>query len=170
VSAPRSFVASAHSSRRDAETALRAVEALADEGILELVDAAVVVRTDSGRVELHQRRDVSPGEGAVGGGVIGVVAGLVFGLPFALPAAGIALGAGAGALDRGIDNARMRRLGTDLEPGHAALCALVGKADWPAARERMAPHAGELLVAELSPEAAAALQTARAEGPASGAG
>jgi uncharacterized membrane protein len=165
--APRSFVASAHANRQDAEAALRAVEDLAREGVLELADAAVVVKTDSGRIELHQRRELSPGEGAVGGGVIGVVAGVVLGLPFVLPAAGVALGAGAGAFDRGIDNARMRQLGADLEPGHAALCALVGKADWPAVRERMAPYAGELLVAELSPEAAAALQAARAEGPAS---
>ena len=167
MKAPRSFVASAHVNRQDAEGALRAVEALAGEGVLELVDAAVVVKSESGRIELHQRRELSPGEGAVGGGVIGVVAGLVLGLPFALPAAGIALGAGAGAFDRGIDNARMRRLGADLEPRHAALCALVGKADWPAVRERMAPYAGELLVAELSPEAAAALQAAQAAEPAS---
>lgn len=167
MKAPRSFVASAHANRQDAETALRGVEALAGEGVLELVDAAVVVKAETGRIELHQRRELSPGEGAVGGGVIGVVAGLVLGLPFVLPAAGVALGAGAGVFDRGIDNARMRRLGADLEPGHAALCALVGKADWPVVRERMAPHAGELLVAELSPEAAAALQAARAEGPAS---
>jgi uncharacterized membrane protein len=170
VKAPRSFVASAHPTRQDAEAALLAVEGLAGEKVLELVDAAVVVKAESGRVELHQRRDISPGEGAVGGGVIGVVAGLVLGVPLALPAAGVAVGAGLGVFDRGIDNARMRRLGTDLEPGHAALCALVGKADWPALRERMAPYAGELLVAELSPEAAAALQTAQREGPASGAG
>jgi uncharacterized membrane protein len=161
MSAPRSFVASAHRSRADAEAALRALEGLADEQALELADAAIVVKTDAQRVELHQRRELSAGEGAVGGGVAGVLAGLLLGFPIALPVAGAALGAGLGMFDTGIDDKRMRRLGAGLEPGHAALCALVGKADWALVRERMAPLAGELLVAELTPEAEAALRAAR---------
>jgi uncharacterized membrane protein len=161
VSKPRSFVASAHPGREEAEIALRALEGLAAEGSLRLADAAVVVKTDAGRVELHQRRDISPGEGAVGGGVAGVLAGLLLGFPLAIPVAGAALGAGLGAFDRGIDNARMRRLGDELEPGQAALCALVGEADWLVVRERMSPLVGELLVAELTPEAEAALRAAQ---------
>lgn len=164
MSKPRSFVASAHPGRDEAETALRALEDLAAEGSLRLADAAVVVKTDAGHVELHQRRDISPGEGAVGGGVAGVLAGLVLGFPLALPAAGAALGAGLGAFDRGIDDGRMRRLGAELEPGQAALCALVDDAEWAVVRQRMSPLVGELLVAELTPEAEAALQAAREQG------
>jgi uncharacterized membrane protein len=161
---PRSFVASAVPNLEAAEMALEALEQLAAEGTLELADAAVVVKTDAGRVELHQRHDVSPGEGAVSGGVAGVLAGLVLGFPLALPAAGMAIGAGLGAFDRGIDDSRMRRLGAELETGHAALCALVGRADWPLVRKRMKPFVGELLVAELTPEAEAALREAQ-QGP-----
>lgn len=76
-------------------------------------------------------------------------------------AAGVTLGAGLGAFDSGIDDKRMRRLGAGLEPGQAALCALVGEADWPVVRARMSPLAGELLVAELTPEAEAELRAAR---------
>jgi uncharacterized membrane protein len=90
----------------------------------------------------------------------------VLGLPLALPAAGIAIGAGLGAFDRGIDDSRLRGLGAELETGHAALCALVGRADWPLVRERMKPFVGELLVAELTPEAEAALREAQQEPPA----
>jgi uncharacterized membrane protein len=161
---PRSFVASALPNLEAAEVALEALEQLAAEGPLDLADAAVVVKTDAGRVELHQRHELSPGEGAVSGGVAGVIAGLALGLPLALPAAGIAIGAGLGAFDRGIDDSRMRRLGAELETGHAALCALVGRADWPLVRERMKPFVGELLVAELTPEAEAALRDAQ-QGP-----
>lgn len=157
---PRSFVAAAYGSRSEAEAALAVAEGLAAEGALHLVDAAVVVKTDAGRVELHQH-ELSVGEGAVGGGVAGVLAGLLLGFPVAAPIAGIAVGAGLGAFDRGIEDSRMRRLGAGLEPGHAALCALVGKADWALVRERLAPLAGELLVAELTPEAEAALRAAQ---------
>jgi uncharacterized membrane protein len=163
---PRSFVASALPNLEAAEVALDALEKLAAEGALELADAAIVVKTDAGRVELHQRHEVSPGEGAVSGGVAGVIAGLVLGFPLALPAAGIAIGAGLGAFDRGIADSRMRRLGTELEEGHAALCALVGQTDWSLLRERMKPFVGELLVAELTPEAEAALREAQKGPPA----
>jgi uncharacterized membrane protein len=159
----RSFVASALPNLEAAQAALEALEKLAAEGALDLADVAVVVKTDAGRVELHQRHELSPGDGAVSGGVVGALAGLVFGFPLALPAAGIAIGAGLGAFDRGIDDSRMRRLGTELETGQAALCALVGRADWSLVRERMKPLVGELLVAELTPAAEAALREARKE-------
>ena len=158
---PRSLVVSAHASQADAEAALEALEGLASAKTLDLADAAIVVRTDGGRVELHQRRDLSIGEGLVGGGVAGALAGVVLGFPMAVAAAGIAVGAGLGAFDRGIDDGRMRRLGEELRPGQAALCALVGDADWAVVRERMAPLVGELLVAELTPEAEAELRAAQ---------
>jgi uncharacterized membrane protein len=158
---PRSFVAAAYPSRSAAETGLETLEVLGREGALHLVDVAIVERTTHGRVELHQRHELSAGEGAVSGGVAGILAGLVIGFPIALPAAGIAIGAAAGAFDTGIDDGRMRRLGGELETGQAALCALVGQADWVRVREGMAPHAGELLVAELTPEAEEALRAAQ---------
>jgi uncharacterized membrane protein len=158
---PRSFVAAAYPSRSVAETGLETLESLGRDGALHLVDAAIVERTEHGRVELHQRHEFSAGEGAVSGGVAGILAGLVIGFPVALPAAGIAIGAAVGAIDTGIDDGRMRRLGEELDAGQAALCALVGEADWTRVKEGMAPHAGELLVAELTPEAEAAIQAAQ---------
>ena len=160
---PRSFVVSGHPNREEAETALAALEDLGRNETLRLADAAIVVRTKEGRVELYQRHDLSIGEGAVGGGTAGILAGVVLGVPIAGPIVGLAIGVGIAAIDRGIDDDRMRRLGADLEPGQAALCALVGEADWPAVRERMAPLVGELLVAELTPEAEEALRAAQAQ-------
>jgi uncharacterized membrane protein len=157
-----SFVVSSHADRQEAEAALAAVEELGREGKIHLADAAVVVRTSEGRVELYQRHDLSVGEGAVGGGTAGVLAGILLGIPIAGPVVGLAVGVGLGAIDRGIDDSRMRRLGAELQPGQAALCVLVSQADWPSVRERMAPLVGELLVAELTPEAEEALREARA--------
>jgi uncharacterized membrane protein len=158
---PRSFVAAAYPSRAAAEAGLETLEDLGHDGAAHIVDAAIVERTEHGRVELHQRHGFSAGEGAVSGGVAGILAGLVLGFPIALPAAGIAIGAAVGAYDTGIDDGRMRRLGEDLNAGQAALCALVGEADWARVKEGMAPHVGELLVAELTPEAEAAIRAAQ---------
>jgi uncharacterized membrane protein len=154
---PRSFVAAGHGSREEAERALAALEELAREGVVRLDDAVLVLKTAEGKVELHQRHTLSLGGGVVAGGVAGVLAGLFLGLPIAGTVVGMASGGGFSLLDRGIDDARMKRLGRELEPGHAALCALVREADWPLLRERMQPFVGELLAAELAPEAEAAL-------------
>jgi uncharacterized membrane protein len=164
--APRSFLVSAQPSREAAEAALAALEDLARLKTIRLADAAIVLRTREGRVELYQRHELSVGEGAVGGGTAGVLAGLMLGVPIAGPIVGLAVGAGIGAIDRGIDDKRMRRLGAELQPGQAALCVLVTEADWPAVRARMAPLAGELLIRELTPEAEEALREAQAQGPA----
>jgi uncharacterized membrane protein len=158
VSPPRSFIAAAYPNPSAAEEAFTALERLAAEKALRLADAAIVVKTEAGRVELHQERELSAGEGAVGGGVAGALAGVLLGFPLALPAAGIALGAAVGAFDRGLDDKRMKRLGAELAPGHAALCALVAEADWKVVKDGMAPYAGELLVVELTPEAEEALR------------
>jgi uncharacterized membrane protein len=163
VSRPRSFVALAQPDRNEAEAALGALEDLASEGALSLADAAIVVKTEAGRIELHQHHQLSAGEGAVGGGVAGALAGVLLGFPLALPAAGIALGAAAGAFDRGIDDGRMKRLGAGLEPGHAALCVLVADVDWKVVKQRMAPFAGEIVAVELTPEAEAALRKVQEE-------
>jgi uncharacterized membrane protein len=155
-------------SREDAEAALAALEQLAREELVMLDDVALVIRTPQGRTELHQRHGLAVGEGIVGGGVGGVLAGILLGLPVAVPLAGMALGAGIGLIDTGIDDDRMKRLGAELEPGHAILCALIREAEWPKVRERMAPVAGELVVVELTPADEAAVAEARRQAGAGG--
>jgi uncharacterized membrane protein len=155
---PRSFAAAALESREEADRAFAVLEDLAREGMVQLDDAAIVVKTSAGKVELHQRRELSAGSGVVAGGVAGVLAGLLLGLPVAATLVGMAAGGGLTFLDTGIDDSRMKRLGAALRPGQAALCVLVADADWAVLRERMAPFARELLAVELTPEAEAALE------------
>ena len=166
MKAQRSFVVSSHANQQEAERALAALDELERQGKIELADAAVVVHTNEGRVELYQRHELSIGEGAVSGGTAGVLAGLLFGVPIAGPLVGVAVGVGLGAIDRGIDDSRMRRLGEELKPGQAALCVLVAEADWAVVRERMAPLVSDLLVTELTPQAEEALRAAREQGQA----
>ena len=68
----------------------------------------------------------------------------------------------------GSRSSSVKRLGAELEPGQAILCALIRNADWAKVRERMAPFAGKLVVVELTPEAEAALAEAQGQAGAGG--
>jgi uncharacterized membrane protein len=128
----------------DASTA---EEALA--GVHDVRDAAVVVRTEAGRIELQQSSEIAPGEGIVGGGAIGLIAGFVLGLPVGGALLGVLGGAGFGIRDTGIPNKRLRQLGEDLQPGQAVLCVLVDDDRRVRARELLAVY-GDVLETEVS--------------------
>jgi uncharacterized membrane protein len=140
------FVAVAFGTTAEAERGLKTVEAL--DGV-SVRDAAVVVRTEAGRIELHQAREISVGEGSVTAGSVGLVAGLLLGIPVAGALLGIVAGGGWGFRDTGIPDDRLRAMGETLEPGHAVLCVLVGDG-LPRMREALAPY-GEVVDAELEP-------------------
>jgi uncharacterized membrane protein len=153
VGSEHSLVALAYPTREVADAALADLERLGDEHAVKIKDCAVVVKVADGRIELHQTRELSLGTGVIAGGTVGFLLGLAVGGPIGASVAGMVAGGGYGAFDTGIDNKRLRSLGDELEPGHAALVLLVVKADWATLRSRLAPHQGELLLAELSDEA-----------------
>ena len=91
---------------------------------LELDDMVVVERRSDDKVKLHQPSAAGAGaaSGALWGGLIGLI--------FLNPLLGMAFGAAGGALggsmvDYGIDDKFMKELGTELEPGGAALLLLI---------------------------------------------
>src|SRR4051794_9390878 len=90
-----------------------------------LDDMVVVERRADGKVKLHQAG--SPAAvGAAGGALWGGLIGLIFLVPLFGLAIGAATGAAAGALtDAGVDDKFMKELGTKLQPGGAAVIALV---------------------------------------------
>jgi uncharacterized membrane protein len=133
----------AQASVKEAEDALSAVRGL--DGVH---DAAVVVRTGGGRLELHQTEEVAAGEGAVTGGAAGLVAGMLLGVPVVGALAGILGGGGLGLRDTGLPNAQLRRLGADLEPRQAILCVLVSKDGLLRLREALEPY-GEVFETEV---------------------
>ena len=149
-SSATTFVAVVFQTAAAAEAALPTVHELDHEQDVSVRDAAIVVRTATGRIELVQTREIAPGEGLVGGGTVGLVAGLLFGLPVGGALLGLAGGAVFGMRDTGIPDSRLRELGADLKPGHAVLCVLVD-AD-ALARTREALHRyGTVVEVELSP-------------------
>jgi uncharacterized membrane protein len=115
-------------------------------------DAAVVVRTAEGHIELHQTSQLAAGDGAVAGGSAGLVAGLLLGLPVAGAAVGLLGGGSWGLRDTGIPDERLRQLGRELEPGHAVLCVLVEEQGLAEVRDALAVY-GEVLEAGVEPTA-----------------
>lgn len=131
-----SFIAVAFSDVAAAEETLGTVRSLD----LPIRDAVVVVRTEAGRIELEQSRELAAGEAFVGGGAAGLVGGLLLGLPLGGALLGLAGGLAYGIRDRGLPDDRMRKLGEDLQPGHAVLCVLVDEEGLPDAREALSRY------------------------------
>ncbi len=124
---------------RDALDELHARQAL------KLDDAAVVVRTDDGKVRIKQATDLV-GMGALGGTIWGALVGLVFLSPWL----GMAVGAVAGALagrftDIGIDDAFIRQVGQSVGYEQSALFLLIDYWEEPAVVARAAEFSGTLL-------------------------
>ena len=119
--------------RRDAEEVFELGASLEGEELLDLQGAALVWRADKGRVRIPQALPTTATAataGAFGGARWGSLLGLLFLNPLAgLVVGGLtggAAGATAGALtDIGINDDLIRRIGEPLQPGKAAVFALI---------------------------------------------
>jgi uncharacterized membrane protein len=128
--------------------------------LIELEDLVVVERRQDGKIKLHQPS--LAGAGAVGGAAWGGLIGLLFFVPLFGMALGAAAGAAAGAMaDSGVDDKFVKELGERLQPGGAAVVALVREANM----EKLLADVkipGEIIQTSLSGDAEEALRDALA--------
>ena len=97
------------------------------EGVAE--DAAMVYRTDRGKVKIQQSSDLTVGKGLLCGGLLGAAVSIFAGPLVGVTAAGGAVGAAYGAMrDKGVDDKVMKLAGKQLEAGHAAVFVLADDA------------------------------------------
>jgi uncharacterized membrane protein len=128
--------------------------------LIDLDDAAVAVKDQSGKVTLHQAVNLT-GAGAVSGGFWGTLIGLIFLSPLLGMAVGAAAGAVSGALtDVGVNDKFMKDLAGNLKPGSSALFVLVRKTTPDKVLEELAGSGGTVLQSSLSHEDEAKLQAA----------
>lgn len=121
---------------------------------IDIKTAATVTRAEGGKLNLHQKRFLTGGKGAVGGSIIGLLlAGTGVGV-----LAGAAIGAAFGARGRSDREELKAFLADKMGPDDSALAILVNDADWLAVQEAVEPYGGEQLAVELSPEAQAELE------------
>ena len=136
------------------------------EHLVQLDDAVVVERQPDGKIKLHQAMSPS-GAGAAGGALWGGLIGLLF----LVPLFGMAIGAASGALagkftDVGIDDEFMKKLGSSIPEGGAALIVL-GRSDAPdKVLERVGKHGGEVIQTSLGAEEEERLRSALGTGAA----
>jgi uncharacterized membrane protein len=111
--------------------ALNALERLQRLQLIRLVDAAVAVKDQRGRVKVKQTLEHNnTGTAAGWGGFWGLLIGLLFGGPIVGGIIGALLGVLIGrSQDIGIDNNFIQEVGDSLNPGNSALCMLVLEAD-----------------------------------------
>jgi uncharacterized membrane protein len=108
-----------------AQEALLASLRLHKRQTIEVEDAAIVVKERSGRIRIHQTKDVDAPKGAMAGSWVGLLGGLLF----MAPLIGAVLGAAIGGIwaklrDIGISDRQMKEMGEELRPGDAALFLL----------------------------------------------
>jgi len=126
--------------------------------IIELADAAVVVRKQDGKVKVKQAVSLV-GAGALGGAFWGMLIGIIFWMPWL----GLAIGAASGALsgkftDIGVDDDFIKQVGNTIEPGHSALFLLVVKATGDKLADELKGTQATVLQTSLSNEAEAKLR------------
>jgi len=147
----------------DTEQAGQAFEALKKAqsgGHLKIDDAAVIVKQESGKVEVKNQLDKGIKGGAIGGGVLGLLLAGVF-----FPLAGLAIGAIGGALvgkalDMGVDQKFVQDVTETLKPGSSALF-VIGSSHEPAVViGALKPFQGTIYQATLPTDAVEALHEA----------
>lgn len=143
-----------------ADEVLWRLRALKRQHLIDLEDAVVVVRDESGEVHLKQSIDLAAldaSSGLLSGGLLGAFVGLLFLNPTAGFLIGSMFGAGAGALsgslgDYGINDDFIKSLSETIPPDSSALFVLVRKVEPEKVLAELSDVKGKVLRTTLSPD------------------
>ena len=110
----------------DADRVLDNLKGMEAMDIVDLKNAAVIVRDSSGVVKIKETSDFDTKQGALGGAAAGAVLGLLGGGLLRGALLGAAGGAAAGKfIDLGLDDDFLQSVGDSLAPNSSAIVALV---------------------------------------------
>ncbi len=130
------------------------------EYLINLEDAAVVIRNKDGKIKIKQTQELVT-SGALSGSFWGLLFGSIFFNPLIGSALGAAVGAISGALtDIGINDNFIREIGSTIEPGTSAIFFLVRRSTPDKVLEDLSKFEGKVLRTSLSKEDEAKLQEA----------
>jgi uncharacterized membrane protein len=142
-----------------ADEVMSELRRLQSEYLIDLEDAAIVIRNQEGKVKIKQAQELVA-TGALSGGYWGVLLSVLFLNPI-FTLVGAAAGALSGALsDIGINDDFMRDLGSTIEPGTSAIFVLIRKSTPDRVLENLSKFEGKVLRTSLSKEDEAKLQAA----------
>lgn len=121
--APLDAIVAAFPDEGGAANALKELRSI-DKDLIGVKQAAVLVRTMDGKLEIREPHHV--GRGAVLGGLAGAVVGVIAGPIGWVTIGGAAVGALAARLrDSGFPDDRLKEIGEALQPGTSALIAII---------------------------------------------
>lgn len=148
------LVVIAYDSEQTGFEALDVADRLQKRELLRLIDAAVVVKDQQGKVTIKQTLEHrKTGTAAAWGGFWGLLVGFLFVGPILLGIVGAILGALIGkSQDLGIDNKFIQEVGDSLEPGNSALCMLVLEAKEDQVLDELRKMGGTVFQTSLSEE------------------
>jgi uncharacterized membrane protein len=131
---------------------------------LTLEDAAIVTKGSDGKLKIQETREVTASKGAKRGAIAAGLFGLVFPPSIIVSAVvGGAAGAAWGKLrDTGIKTQSIKDLGESLEPGKAAVVALVDKPSVEVLERALQGFDGELIKQGFTAQESAVLSAAAA--------
>ncbi len=155
-----SLIVMAFDTEEEAEKVREALVSGKKQGLLQIDDAAVVVKDASGKV--HVKNQVSRGTWtATGvGGLLGLLIGTIF-----FPLGGLVMGLAGGALvgrmmNLGVDGKFVKQVEEEIQPGTSALFILAGNADPTGALAILRQFEGRVIQTNLSSEAEESLRRA----------
>ena len=141
-----------------ADNVILELRKLQREHLIDLEDAAIVIRNKDGKVKIKQSQELTA-SGALSGGFWGALFGFIFFNPLLGWAIGAIAGAVSGALtDIGIDDNFIKDVGSTIEPGTSAIFVLVRRATPDKVLEDLSKFEGKVLKTSLSKEDEAKLQ------------
>ncbi|MGH3322469.1 MAG: DUF1269 domain-containing protein [Streptosporangiaceae bacterium] len=137
-------------SKAKAEEVFNLGSELAREELVDLDDAALAWRDDEGKVKIQQAMPLTRA-----GAASGALWGTLIGLLFLAPVAGLAVGAATGAVggklsDVGIHDDVIKRIAGTLQPGRAAVFALVRSSTPDRVRAALRPYNPEVIHTSLT--------------------
>ena len=136
-----------------AMSVLQSLKSLQHQGLLNLNDAAVIVKNAEGKVTVKNMTESGVKIGAISGGAIGlIIAGFLF------PVAGILLGAAGGALigkffNTGVDQGFVKEVRDALEPGSSAILFVVSSENVGLLITSLEPYSGKIYQSSFDSEA-----------------
>jgi len=152
------IIAIIYPSKEIAEDVYETVNRLQSMGLINLLDACLAEKKDSGKVKLQQAFNL-PLIGAANGIFLGALVGLFFMVPGIGAVAGAIAGSLSGAAaDIGLNDEFMRDLSAELKPGNSILFLYVRDATVDKAIPEIARHGGRILYTSLSMEQEKRLQ------------
>lgn len=123
---PKELMVVSFPDENKAQEVLGVLKQLDHEGAAELRNAAIIRRSPSGEISIHETRDFDDKQGAIAGALAGGLIGLLRGHALAGAALGAAGGFGASkVVDLGFPDAYLRDLAEQLKPGSSAIVAVV---------------------------------------------